>query len=712
MTVAGAQMRPRRPEPGRPASHTSPVGLWIGTLIALFLLIAPGAIVARITQLTWPVAIAVGPALTYGVVALAIIPFGALGIPWNGWTALIALAAVCLVMTSLQPLLARYRDGQAETRGIAGWPALTVAAGVLLGALLIMWAAYRGLTHWQSIPSTWDAVWHANEVRFILDTGQASSTHMGELRNVETHQPLYYPSVFHALTAVFCQLTGAAPTTGYTLSSVAASVWLFPSSAAMLTWVLLRPITPASSASGSELSASSASPASSASGSELSASSAEWRAAGAAATSATMSASFTSVPYVEFGVAAMPNLAAYGVAIPTFFLITSTLRHRDRIPTAVLALVGVLSVHLSGGFIVILFLLAWWLFDARQHPVRGRLADALILAVVAVPTALILAPQFIGVAHQADIIAGHAFPSFKSVKQGVIDALLLHTRHLNDFPTQYGLIVLSAIGMAILLYKRIWWPPVLWLVLTVATIYSGAPFHNLFGAVIEEFSQFFYNDPRRLSAVVTMLVTPMAGIAVFAMVLAVVALLTRSARLTKRFARLPPAVWVSATVVLVVLTTVLTARHYLYRHLVLFGDKYDSVIINQKDLDAMAYLATLPGARHTLIGDSNVDGTAWMYAVADLHPLWTHYDYPQQTGPGYYRYIFWAHADVDTDPRVAEAVRALNIRYILTSVPTVRGFKVPDGLVSIDQSKSWAKIYDNGGAWIYEWRGAPTTPKT
>jgi D-galactosaminyltransferase len=193
----------------------------------------------------------------------------------------------------------------------------------------------------------------------------------------------------------------------------------------------------------------------------------------------------------------------------------------------------------------------------------------------------------------------------------------------------------------------------------------------------------------------------------------VVALLKRSAqRLTQRFARLPPAVWVSATVVLLVATTVLTARHYLYRHLVLFGDKYDSVIINQKDLDAMAYLATLPGARHTLIGDSNVDGTAWMYAVADLHPLWTHYDFPQQTGPGYYRYIFWAFADVDTDPRVAEAVRALNIRYILTSVPTVRGFKVPDGLVSIDQSKSWAKIYDNGGAWIYEWRGAPTTPKT
>src|ERR1700757_4462588 len=672
-------MRPRPAEPAPPASHTSPVGLWFGTLIALFLLIAPGAIVARIAQLTWPVAVAVGPTLTYGVVALAIIPFGALGIPWNGWTALIALAAVCLVMTSLQPLLARYRESAADARGLSGWPVLTMAAGVLLGGFLIMWAAYRGITHWQSIPSTWDAVWHANEVRFMLDTGQASSTHMGELRNVETHQALYYPSVFHALVAVFCQLTGAAPTTGYTLSSVAASVWLFPTSAAMLTWHLLRPHTTL------------------------------WRVAAASATAAALSASFTSVPYVEFGVAAMPNLAAYGVAIPTFLLITSTLRHRDRIPAAVLALVGVLSVHLTGGFMVILFLLAWWLLDVWWHPVRGRRADVLPLAAVAVPTAAILAPQFIGVLRQADIIAGHAFPSFKSVKQGIIDALLLHTRHLNDFPIQYTLVVLSAIGMVILLCKKIWWPAAVWLVLTVATIFSGAPFRNPLGRAIEVFSQFFYNDPRRLTAVVEMLATPMAGVALFMIVVAVVGV---ARRLTNPFKRLPNPVWQAATAVLLLVAVTLTARHYLYRHLVLFGDKYDSVIVDQRDLMAMAYLAKLPGAHDTLIGDSNIDGTAWMYAVADLHPLWTHYDFPQQTGPGYYRYIFWTSARKgDSDPKVVKAIQALNIRYILTSTPNVRGFATPDGLVSLEKSKSWALIYDNGGAKIYEWRGdAAATP--
>ncbi|OBH49167.1 DUF6541 family protein [Mycobacterium sp. E2479] len=655
------------------------MGLWFGTLIALFLLIAPGAIVARISQLSWPVAVAVGPALTFGVVALAIIPFGAIGIPWNGWTALAALVVVCLLMTVLQLLLARFRDHDAEARGVTRWPAITVGAGVVLGSLLVMWAAYRGLAaHWQTIPSTWDAVWHANEVRFILDTGQASSTHMGELRNVETHKTLYYPSVFHALVAVFCQLTGAAPTTGYTLTSVAASVWLFPTGAAMLTWHLLRRHTT------------------------------QWRSAGAAATAAALSASFTAVPYVEFGVAAMPNLAAYGVAIPAFVLITTTLRHRDRIPAAVLAWVGVMSVHITGGVIVLLFLVAWWLMDAVWHPVRGRLADLLALACVAVVSGLILLPQFISVQGQEDIIAGHSFLTYLSKKRGLFDTVFQHSRHLNDFPVQYGLIVVAAIGGVIFLVKKIWWPLALWLVLVVVDVDAGNPLGGPIGAVAGMFGEFFYKDPRRISAAITLLLEPMAGVAVFAIVVGIVA---GARRVTGRFKPLPAPVWVSATAVLLVATTVLTGRHYLYRHLVLFGDKYDSVMIDQRDLMAMAYLAKLPGAHETLIGNANTDGTAWMYAVADLHPLWTHYDYPQQMGPGPNRYIFWTSARKgESDPRVLEAIKALNIRYIYTSTPTVRGFAVPEGLVSLDKSKSWALIYDNGGARIYEWRGTGTTP--
>jgi D-galactosaminyltransferase len=642
-------------------------------LPAVLLLIVPGSLVGIAARLPWPIAVAVGPALTYGLVGVWIIPLGAVGWPWNAWTALFALVSVTALVIGLRVVLSRYRDRDAEKLAVSAGPAVVVAAGILLGAVLIGCAAVVGLTHWQSVPSTWDAVWHANEIRYILDTGQASSTHMGELRNVETHAQLYYPSAFHALAALLSQLTGAAPTTAYTLSSVAAAVVLFPASAAVLTWQLLRART------------------------------SEWRTAGCAAAAAAMSASFTALPYIEFDTASMPNLAAYGIAAPTTVLILSALRHPDRIPVCVLALLGVFSVHATGGVVVALFVAAWWACDGVWHPVRGRVSDVATLLWVAVPSALLLLPQFAGIVKQADVIVGHAFVTHEGKKKALFDAVVGHTRHLNDFPIQYTLMALAGVGALILLVRRIWWPLAVWLSLVAAIVHSSAPFGTLVGSLIGKFSDLFYSDPRRLFAVITLLLAPMAGIALFTVSAAVV---VGVRRLLDRRWSIPAAVTYGATSAAVAAVSVGFAWHYLPRHEYLFGQKYDSVMINHKDLEAMAYLATLPGARDTLIGDANVDGTAWMYAVAGLHPLWTHYDYPVQQGPGYHRFIFWAYADdADTDPRVAEAVRALGIRYVLTNSQVVREFVMPEGLVSLDKSRSWAKIYDNGVARIFEWRG-------
>ena len=670
---------------------------------ALLVLIVPGFVIGVSARLTWPLAVAVGPALTCGAVGLATVPLGAVGIPWNAWTALATLVMVAVAAAGLRACgnrrVRRPAAGSTAVPPTLDGPTVTAAAGVLLGALLIGWAVARGIPGWQTIPSTWDAVWHANTVRFILDTGQASPTHMGELRNVETHAALYYPSAFHALVAVLCQLTGAAPTTGYTLVGLAASVWLFPVSAALLTWRLLRRSVE------------------------------KARVAVAAAAAAAVAAGFTAVPYVEFGTAAMPNLVAYGIAVPAFFLVTTAPLHPDRIPLAVLALVGVFSVHLTGGVVAVLLIAAWWLGDAARHPVRSRRRDGLAFSSVAAATAVLLLPQLLSVRKQADIIAGHSFASRLGRRADLRDAVLQHTRHLNDFGIQYPLLALAGIGAVILLARRIWWPVALWAVLIVAIMHASQPFPGPAGRLVDHFTDLFYSDPRRLSAAVTLLLTPMAGVALVALIGLVVAAVERvgpqrsrrpsadegavssaehGVSRTKPHTRrgLSPLAAGAVAAVLLVVSTVTLARHYLPRHRLLLGDKYDSVIIDERDLQAFAHLANLPGARETVIGNANTDGTAWMYAVAGLHPLWTHYDYPQQQGPGPQRFNFWLYADDDTDPRGADAVHALNIRYVLISSPTVRGFTLPDGLQSIDTSKSWTKIYDNGGARIYQWRGA------
>src|SRR6476660_6265112 len=115
------------PGPSHLGSHTSPVSLGFGVLLALLLLVFPGAVVARVSRLTWPTAVAVGPALTYGIVALAIVPFGALGVPWNAWTALFALAVVSGIAWCLRIAFPLVRDVDAEDCTASRGPALVVA---------------------------------------------------------------------------------------------------------------------------------------------------------------------------------------------------------------------------------------------------------------------------------------------------------------------------------------------------------------------------------------------------------------------------------------------------------------------------------------------------------------------------------------------------------------------------------------------------------
>ena len=161
-----------------------------GVLLAVLLLVVPGAVVGRAGGLRWPLAAAVGPVLTYGVVAFAIVPMGALGIRWDARSAGATLAATVLLLAGYRVLLHRvllyggWRGAYGRNRR-PDWPAVAAGAGVVLGAVMIGYAAWRGMPHWQSVPSNWDSVWHANTIRWILDTGQASPTHMGELRNVE-----------------------------------------------------------------------------------------------------------------------------------------------------------------------------------------------------------------------------------------------------------------------------------------------------------------------------------------------------------------------------------------------------------------------------------------------------------------------------------------------------------------------------------------------
>ncbi len=319
------------------------------------------------------------------------------------------------------------------------------------------------------------------------------------------------------------------------------------------------------------------------------------------------------MPYVEFDTASMPNLAAYGIAVPTMVLIVSALRHRDRIPLAVLALVGVFSVHITGGVIVVA--VRCGVVAVERCGIRSGAGSptSSTLLLIAVPTvALLLLPQFLGVLKQAEIIAGHAFVTHEGKKGAVRRGRAAHPPP-QRLPDPVGADRAGCLGVVILLVRRIWWPLAVWLLLVVAIVYSSAPFGGPIGTLIGKFSDLFYSDPRRLLGGGHDAAGADGGHR------DVHRASCRGRRRTRvgRAAGSPRRRWDAATAAIVAgRSASASAWHYFPRHQFLFGEKYDSVMIDAKDLEAIAYLATLPGAHDTLIGNANTDGTAWMYAVA------------------------------------------------------------------------------------------------
>ena len=122
----------------------------------------------------------------------------------------------------------------------------------------------------------------------------------------------------------------------------------------------------------------------------------------------------------------------------------------------------------------------------------------------------------------------------------------------------------------------------MWLLLIVSIVHSSAPFGGPVGVVTGTFSDLFYSDPRRLSAVVTLLITPMAGIALFTLAAAAVRGAAPGGAATRARAGY------ALTAALLVAASVGLAWHYFPRHRYLIGEKYDQVMVDDKDFEAFA----------------------------------------------------------------------------------------------------------------------------
>lgn len=189
--------------------------------VAIALLVVPGAPFAVLLGLRGAAFLGVAVAASVGVVGAASLVAPVFGLEWNLLPVGLAALAAALVAFGV-----RRWSRRPESPDAGRWSELLpTAGGVAAGAALILATLLPGMVSPRNPSQTYDALFHLNAVRWIVDTGDASPLHM--TMTTPEAASSFYPTTWHAFAALVVQATGSSPvvTANALALVVAAFVW-------------------------------------------------------------------------------------------------------------------------------------------------------------------------------------------------------------------------------------------------------------------------------------------------------------------------------------------------------------------------------------------------------------------------------------------------------------------------------------------------------
>ncbi|MFC6147409.1 DUF6541 family protein [Corynebacterium nasicanis] len=661
-------------------------------LIAALVFTVPGASLGWISGLRLPWALAASIPVTFGLYGLAGWVLGQLDIRFD-WLTFAVFWALCVLPAGLWRggfLLASRRrarraaveEGDVDTRPTPWWrtregrrggildPAWILPfAGVATGAWLIIDHTRRlfeevphGLGN---IVQGWDVHWHASMVRWFMDAGIGDPTRMGELRNIETGNDLYYPSAWHIGAGLAGEAANISPIEALNLTSMVLPGMLLPLSAALIAWKLIGRVgLTAQIAAGIAGIAVFASPV------------LMWI------------GTYTGMwPYLA-------SMSAVGVVIALFM-------HVPYRPVAalaaMLAFTGLVQMHPAPVTVVVMVLALWWLLhlvwapsrrpeNARQH-VLIRLQDLGWLALSGGLGVLILLPQLLSGSEATEEVS--SFSAVEDVtRQASWDmAIHMQTRHSDFFPHLNQTLLLWLAGggaIALLLWRRNLWGPLFWFLSVALTANALLPFDNVWGEWLAVIGNLHYSTAHRLVMPVALFTFAAAavGVAVLVRLLALAPLRMRA-----------PWTQVSLVVSLVLAlgagwgTTVWATRDTVLEGLEpsMNGPRHDDRMVSEADIRAFDWLAKQPGAYEGTIFGEPADGHGWMYAYNGLPSVMRHYLWPHVNRASDTDLLYWHpnligvgnHGDPEQENNVDKAATRMGVKYYFVSPWSFWGFQDP-----------------------------------
>jgi hypothetical protein len=639
----------------------------------------PGGLVGIVAGLRgWTLA-ASAPLLTYAIAGLAGPLLSAVGIRWS--PASFLLTATVIVAMSL---VARAVTGTLRPRPAVRPSPWNGAAQVFVGATMLVAAAVGGFVvlggigHLDALQQEWDAVFHANGIRLIADTGDGGVFGMGHVNWYEGNTQYFYPNAYHLVAAIIYTMSGASITAVLNAHTVLIPGLIALGLVALVNRTGQRPMVAASTAI-------------------------------IVVTASVFYDMLWRGPLLPFatGVALAATTAVLAIdqadAVGARSVLRSTL-------LLAAALAGLLAMHpsvlISGALFVLPAMLQRWFLRPRRLP-----REACLLVVAGLLAAGASTIQLLGARTSAKIL--QLIDWRAELSRGAAVEQLVTFGH--SAPTaQWPIAIAFAVGV-ILIYR---FSGLQWLLLTaigfgglfVVAAASDAPWAN-------ELTSIWWNDRWRLVALAALPMCIIAAHGVSEVQRGLSAALTAAARFLARRRdedgpgtlapvkgrgqrRVAVVTVMSAAVALgtlVVATNGLDIVRNQQRMSSIAGDgPSDSPL----EVTAMQAISRIVPAGTRVMNDRG-DGSAWMYALDGVVPVAGHYD-GARIGPDA-TLLAQRFNQYPTDPAVRAAVQRLGIGYAYVAKGFLRpwGEREP-GLVGLE-GQSWLRpVYENPDAVLYQ----------
>ncbi len=648
-------------------------------LVYATVLFLPGGLVTMAAGSRPWTAVASAPLVTYGLTVVTTQACTVLGQPFGPlpfFLVTLVGAAVAFALTRLTRFFPR-RSGEAGSERGDGESAtgrrneLIIAGGVLLGAVVSAMTARRAMGRLDAINQDWDASFHANATRFILDTGNADPAALAALYPQET---FFYPNAWHALGAIVGRLSGASIP-----ELLGSSNLLVGGIAGLGLAALIR-------AHGGRVAAAAAVP--------------------------LLLASFSGFPIDVLWRGPLLPYAAGIALVPAFLLAFSDAVQTRRpafVLVAALGAAGLLGLQpataLTAAVFAVFLVVARWI----QRPARiGR--DLMVAGAASLLTA-VLAFTFVGGALLARSVAAGApidWPAVETPGQALGELLLLN--HAAPFPQYWlALLVLAGLGGLARLRGLRWFVggTAVFAALFVAAAAYDAP-------LVESVTLPWWNDRYRFVAIVTLGLAVLASHGLVLLASVAVRLVTRIPAVAARPRGL---VFSVAVVSLLAVVGLGSGGFYVpYNAERMSGAFGPSAYVSEAEREAMAHLADIAGEPGERVMNDPRDGSVWMYALEGLRPVFGHVIDPGAATEDLSQdaqTLLASFSCLDTDEAVRDLVITHDIGYVFVGPGFLRfEFDRAPGLRRLDSADSLELIYIEDGVRIYEVDLAPLRPRS